>query len=149
MARVVFPDGANASRLAGIARIAFQGREQEWSADDFIALGGPPHAAMIVDDDFAAGLLILQMAADEAEILNFGVVPAARRRGLGTELLAAAETLAAGRGIRCVFLEVAVDNAAARALYAGRNYSEVGRRKSYYLRPDGSRGDALVLSKEL
>ncbi|HUS54276.1 MAG TPA: GNAT family N-acetyltransferase [Thermohalobaculum sp.] len=149
MVRVIVPDVHNAERLAEIARVAFEGRASHWTADDFVALGGPPHTALIVDDAFQDGLLILRMAADEAEILNFGVVPAAQRRGLGRALLRSAEALAQEHGMTSIFLEVAVDNAPARALYAGRGYAELGNRKDYYLRPDGTRADALVMKKLL
>jgi ribosomal-protein-alanine N-acetyltransferase len=149
MVRVIVPDALDAARLAEIARVAFAGREGHWSAEDFIALGGPPRAAMIVDDAFREGLLVMQMAADEAEILNFGVVPSAQRRGLGRALLGSAEALATELGMTCIFLEVAIDNTPARALYAGSGYAEHGNRKNYYLRPDGTRADALVLRKTL
>ena len=149
MARVIAADPSNAQRLAEIARQAFDGRESAWSAVDLLALGGPPNAAMIVDDAFDAGLLILRMAADEAEILDFGVLPPARRKGLGRELLMAAQDFARQSGIKRMFLEVAIDNAAARALYAGSGFSQVGRRKHYYLRPGGTRADALILSRGL
>lgn len=149
MARLAVADEATAGRLAAIARTAFEGRESAWDAEDFIALGGPPGAAMLVDDGFASALLIMQMVADDAEILNFGVVPAARRQGLGRALLMAAEAHARQQGIRRIFLEVAVDNIPAIALYADRGFAKVGRRRRYYLRPDGSRADALVMRKAL
>jgi ribosomal-protein-alanine N-acetyltransferase len=147
MARVVIPDPSSAERLAGIARVAFSGHESAWSARDFIALGGPPNAAMIVDDGFSEALLVMRMAADEAEILNFGVVPSARRKGLGRELLGAALALARQSGIKRILLEVATDNAAARALYSGSGFKQAGRRRDYYIRPDGTRADALILSR--
>ena len=149
MVRVIVPDPLSAERLAVIARVAFEGRESAWSAEDFVALGGPPHAAMIVDDAFRDGLLIMQMAADQAEILNFGVVPAAQRRGLGRELLSSAGKLAQELGMTSIFLDLAIDNAAAHALYMGSGYVEIGRRKKYYLRADGTRVDALLMRKVL
>lgn len=149
MARVVTPDPSSIERLAGIARVAFSEHESAWSPDDFLALGGPPNAAMIVDDGFSEALLVMRMAADEAEILNFGVVPSARRKGLGRELVEAAMMLARQLGIKRIFLEVAIDNAAARALYASSGFAQAGRRKDYYLQPDGTRVDALILSREV
>jgi len=149
MARLVIPDAGTAERLAAIARDAFDDLGVGWSTADFIALGGPPRAALIADDACRAGVLILRMAADEAEILNFGVVPAARRRGLGRELMAAAESLARQHAVARIFLEVAADNLPARQLYAECGFTEQARRKRYYLRPDGSRVDALVLHKTL
>ncbi|MEO1776673.1 MAG: GNAT family N-acetyltransferase [Pseudomonadota bacterium] len=148
MARVIVPQADNAERLAAIAVEAFEGRAP-WSGADFLALGGPPRAAMITDDACRAGLLVLQFAADEAEILDFGVIPSARRRGLGRELLAAAEALATDLSKTAMFLEVAVDNAPAHALYHRAGWVEVGRRPAYYARPEGPRADALILRRDL
>jgi ribosomal protein S18 acetylase RimI-like enzyme len=48
-----------------------------------------------------------------------------------------------------VFLEVSVDNAAARALYAGLGFREVGLRPDYYEEAVGAARDALVLRRSL
>lgn len=48
-------------------------------------------------------------------------------------------------GAARIFLEVSVENAAARRLYARAGYTQIGRRKAYYA--DGT--DALVLEKWL
>lgn len=149
MVRIIVPEADMAQRLCTIERAAFAGREVPWSAEDYMNIGGPPEAAIITDDDVAEGLLVLQFAADEAEIINLGVVPEARRKGLGQELLDAGEALAIVLGIRRIFLEVAADNDAARALYVRSGYAEVGQRKNYYARPDGTRMDAIVKSKTL
>lgn len=90
-----------------------------------------------------AGLVLARMAADEAEILTFGVVPDARRRGHGAALLRGALAAARSRGAGAMFLEVAAGNAPALALYAREGFAEVGRRRRYY--SDGA--DALVLRR--
>lgn len=92
-----------------------------------------------------AGFVLARAAADEAEILTLAVVPAWRRRGLGAALLAAAQRRAASLGAAQLFLEVAADNDAARALYAGAGFEAVGLRRGYYA---GGR-DALVLRRAL
>ena len=48
-----------------------------------------------------------------------------------------------------LFLEVAEDNVAARALYERAGFGQIGRRKAYYAAPDGGRTDALVLALDL
>ena len=93
----------------------------------------------------AAGLVLARMAADEAEILTFGVAPNARRRGHGAALLRGAVDGARARGAGAMFLEVAAGNAPALALYAREGFAEVGRRRRYY--SDGA--DALVLRRDL
>ncbi len=90
------------------------------------------------------GFVLARVAADEAEILTLAVTPGARRRGLGGVLLRAAWLRAMAGGAGCLFLEVAEDNAAARALYAAMGFVQVGRRRGYY----GAGADALVLRLE-
>lgn len=97
----------------------------------------------------AAGFVIVRTAADEAEILSIGVVPAMRRMGVGRALLAAAVSHAASAGAAAVFLEVGEDNAAARAMYAGAGFAPVGRRPDYYQRADRSRISAIIMRKFL
>ncbi len=94
------------------------------------------------------GLVLARVAGDDLEVLTVAVVPEARRRGLGRRLLSA--TIAAGRelGARRLVLEVAVDNTAARALYAGFALTPVGRRVGYYRR-DAVVTDGLILAADL
>ncbi len=95
------------------------------------------------------GFLLGRIAGPEAELLTLAVDPKTRRAGDGTRLLAEFEADAGRRGATDVYLEVASDNAAARALYASTGYTEAGVRPGYYQRPDGTRVDALVLRKPL
>src|SRR5947209_197660 len=91
--------------------------------------------------DAAGGMVLARVAADEAEILTLAVLPDRRRRGLARALLERTMQAAARRGAGAMFLEVAEANRAARALYEGAGFVEVGRRRGYYR----GGGDALVL----
>ena len=108
-------------------------------------LSFPGAIALAETDGFALGRVI----ADEAEVLTIAVLPEARRRGVGRRCLAAFEVEAARRSATRVFLEVAEDNTAARALYESFGYAEIARRADYYKTPDGQRHDALVMEKRL
>lgn len=92
--------------------------------------------------DGVAGYAVAHHAADEGEILNLAVAPAHHRRGIGRALVEEVLARLAARGVRAVFLEVRASNTAARALYAGVGFREVGRRARYYRRPVE---DAIVL----
>jgi ribosomal-protein-alanine N-acetyltransferase len=147
-----------ASELARIHAVAFAGEGRPWSGPEILALLNEPGVGLRLahaerheagDRLAPAGFALYRVAADEAEILTVSVVPEARRAGLGRALVGACEEGARAEGARRLFLEVAQGNAAARALYAGAGYAEVGRRKGYYQRPDGSREDALILAKPL
>lgn len=102
--------------------------------------------AVIGKPQHIVGFVIGQLAADESEILSIGVSPDWQRAGLGT-MLVEGLTRASRRGEATrLFLEVAEDNAAARALYGKLGFAEVGRRKAYYERGNGERADALILA---
>lgn len=128
--------------LALIHAAAFPPGEA-WSAAILAGhLGIPGVFAMLAEP---GGMIVARVAADEAEILTLAVLPAARRSGIGRGLIQAAEDFAAAAGARRMFLEVSTANAAARALYAGLGFTQLGHRPAYY--PDGH--DALVLSHAL
>lgn len=114
-----------------------------WSAADIAALG----AVALIEED--AGLILVRTVAGEAEILTVGVRPELRGGGVGRRLVAAALQAARKDGADSVFLEVAEDNPAARRLYAGQGFEEVGRRRGYYSRPGAGAADALVLRRAL
>jgi ribosomal-protein-alanine N-acetyltransferase len=121
-----------------------------WDEAAFASLLALPGRLALVaaEEGEPLGMLLLGLVADEGEIITLAVLPGARRRGLGAALLAAAAAEAAGRGVARLFLEVAEDNAPARALYAGAGFVPVGRRKSYYARAGGA-VDALMLALSL
>lgn len=126
--------------LAAIHAEAF---ETPWDAASLSALLASPGVFVVAEAD---GFILIRAVADEAEILTLAVRPPARRGGLGARLVEAAVVRAAALGVERMFLEVAEDNAAARALYARAGFHEAGRRRGYYARADGSREDALVLA---
>jgi [ribosomal protein S18]-alanine N-acetyltransferase len=98
--------------------------------------------------DHPVGFALALALGEEAEILSLGVLPGYRRTGAGRALLASIRLEAQRRGIERVVLEVAVDNTAARALYAACGFTEVGRRRNYYHRA-GCFVDALILRVSL
>jgi [ribosomal protein S18]-alanine N-acetyltransferase len=116
---------------------------EAWDAASFATHLALPGCFGLIDS--RGGLLLGQVAADEAEVLTLAVVPALRRQGCASALLRAAEAWATEAGARRIFLEVSVSNTAARALYAAHGFAEVGLRRRYY--PDGS--DAVVLRADL
>ncbi|VBB69747.1 Ribosomal-protein-S18p-alanine acetyltransferase [invertebrate metagenome] len=88
------------------------------------------------------GLIVGRSILGETEILVMGVIPQARRLGLGCLLLKTLQRMTTGKKI---FLEVAIDNVAALALYRKLGFKQVGRRLNYYQRVDGTNVDALIL----
>jgi len=132
--------------LAALHALAFDDTPRPWTASEFAALLGQEAALLVARP---AGFALGRIAGPEAELLTLAVHPGARRRGLGSALVAAFEAAAAARGAAEALLEVAETNAPARALYHGLGYRPVGRRPGYYRRAAAPPLDALVLRKRL
>lgn len=136
---------ADAALCSGVHGLAFA---RPWDAGAFAGLLVLPttQAAVAVRGDAdPVGLVVVQVAGGEAEILTIGVVPAARRGGVAARLLDWAIDMARAAGAERLFLEVAADNAPARALYAAAALVEVAVRRGYYK----GGGDAVVMALDL
>lgn len=122
--------------------------ERPWSAAEFSGLIRAPGMVWKTasgQDAFA----FARCVPPEAEIITIGVAPEARRRGVARGLMVSLLDVLRGMGVTEIFLEVAEDNTAGRALYAGFGFSQTGRRKMYYARPGGPAVDAVIMSKLL
>ncbi|QPH52633.1 GNAT family N-acetyltransferase [Pontivivens ytuae] len=136
----------DADALADLHARCFTDGPRPWTAREFADFDAAPEALILTAP---GALAVAQQAGDEAELLTIAVAPEARGQGRATGLLADMMAELARRGARFLFLEVAADNAAARALYASASFTLSGQRKGYYRRGDGRRVDALVLSRHL
>lgn len=129
----------DAEEMARIYAAAFP-KGRAWSAAELQALiDGPGGFVVTCEHGFAIGRSI----AGEAELITIALDPKAQGRGAGRALLAAFE---AGSDADVLFLEVAEDNAAARALYLSAGWRETGRRRGYYARASGA-VDAVLMGK--
>lgn len=95
------------------------------------------------------GLALARVAVDDAELLTLGIEPGWRRDGIARRLVVAVMREARTRGAKRLFLEVAEDNRAARALYEAESFRIVGRRRAYYVKLGGPPTDALTMRREL
>jgi ribosomal-protein-alanine N-acetyltransferase len=100
------------------------------------------------EEDVPAGFALALDLGNEAEILSLGVVPEARRSGIGAALLDALFCEAGLRAAEWVILEVAANNTGARALYAASGFTVVGYRRNYYRQAEGF-VDGLILRRAL
>jgi [ribosomal protein S18]-alanine N-acetyltransferase len=114
--------------------------DDAWSVQAIADLLSAPGTVGLASDD---GFILIRSAGGEAEILTLAVRPAARRKGLGAALVTAGAQ--AMQGAETMFLEVAVSNAAARALYTRLGFTKAGERKGYYVRSGQPPEDALIL----
>jgi [ribosomal protein S18]-alanine N-acetyltransferase len=128
---------------------------RSWDEAAFAGLFDTPGTFGLIaasEEGAPVGLCLYRVVADQAEILTIGVLPEARGSGAARALLAEAGADAAARGAMRLFLEVSVNNAAARRLYAAAGFSAIGLRKNYYKEQvDGAMipVDAEILAKNL
>lgn len=118
-----------------------------WSEADFARLLASSGVKGLIarTEDTPQGLSLIRTVAGECELLTIGVLPDARRSGVGAFLLAQSEAAARRSGARRLFLEVSERNTAASALYESKGYRQIGLRKRYYR--DGAA--ARVLARDL
>ncbi len=133
---------AHLARLHGLCFAPLP--ETPWSESSFRTILGMPATFSLVarqDEDDASALLVGRLAGDEAEILTLCVAPGARRTGVARGLLDTYFRHVGGQ--TRIVLEVAVDNAAAIALYESVGFLPAGLRPDYYAGQD-RKVDALV-----
>lgn len=141
-------------RAGDCARLHATGFPHPWDALDFERLIGAEtsfgHAAVATRDPRRVlGFILSRRAADEAEVLTIVVDPANRRQGLAARLMRANMEALVRHGVKSWFLEVGDTNGAARKLYAGLGFAEVGRRQGYYRVEGGTPATALILRREI
>lgn len=94
------------------------------------------------------GFYLSRATFEEEELLLIAVDPRARRQGIGRKLLAHLRESARIRESHRLILEMREDNPAV-SLYKEFGFAQVGIRKKYYKRSDGSRNDAITFSIDL
>ncbi len=98
------------------------------------------------DQGKPVGFIIVRREAGRyGHVITIDVLPERRRQGIGSHLMAEAESWLARRGARMVYLETAANNLAAIDFYRKLGYVEAGRIAGYYQ----GRLDALRMVKQL
>ncbi len=130
--------------LADIHAASF---DHPWSIGVLNDMAAKPHHRLYVldEDGGPASFVLLTVVAGEGEVLTLATDPDRRGRGCARRLLDQVIAELRGEGADSVFLEVAVDNTAALALYAGCGFERAGLRKAYYSRPNGAPVDGHIL----
>lgn len=84
--------------------------------------------------------------ADEAQLMNIGVLPEYRRMGAAEKILKQGLEEAAERHMEVIFLEVRVSNLPAQSLYRKHNFQTVSVRQDVYELP---RENGYVMSRKV
>jgi len=134
--------------LEAVYRLNKENFSEYWSRQSlFSALESGYDLLLCESDGQPVAYLLSLSILDEIQIMQIAVSANYRRGGIAsrmTDMLIAASPYAS-----TVTLEVRAANHAARKLYAGLGFEEVGYRKNYYA-PDinGNREDAVLMTRE-
>ncbi|MEL7048019.1 MAG: GNAT family N-acetyltransferase [Pseudomonadota bacterium] len=121
-----------------------------WSEHAFRQMIGNPRTISLVSEaGKPSGFIVASNAGPEAELLTFGVATRHQRTGAGRDLMAALLKQLKHEGCQALYLEVAVDNAAAMSLYLTTGFEVVGERPGYYARQGRPPVDAHIMSVTL
>jgi ribosomal-protein-alanine N-acetyltransferase len=147
---VVLAEAGDIGRLAEMQATCF---DEPWGSTSIAkTLSLPGAFAMMLRDTtpagrISAGFAVVQVVADQADLLTLGVIPGLRRRGHGRRLLDAALTEARKLGAKLVFLEVAENNLAGVGLYRRAGFETIGRREGYYRDREGRKVAAVTMRR--
>lgn len=132
--------------VKSLARIHADSMPDAWSEDGFRAELSKETATFRVAEDMdgtVLGFYGIYTVMETAEIAQIAVSPEARRKKIGSWLLADAIKQAKEKGAEKLELDVRESNTGARILYESFGFTEDGKRKSFYKHPDE---DAILYS---
>ncbi len=149
--RILPAEAALAPVLAPLHARCFDRPWDETAIARLLALPGAFGLLACGGADFQtpAGFVLGRVAGGEGEILTLCVDPAWRRAGVARALVRGAMKHAGRANAATLFLEVALSNLAAQALYGHLGFETVGRRPDYYRESDGRRDTALILRADI
>jgi len=133
----VFRDATreDAPALAHLDRLCFPARPYpERLIGDHVSRGAPCHVAEGGRDRELWGFAMVDLHPETGDglLLTIDVVPAMRRRGLGTALLGLCARSVVARGGEIMVLTAGSRNETAQALYAKVGFEEAGAIEGYY-----------------
>lgn len=139
---------ADAGRMSQLHARSF---DDPWSAMSFRGLLLDPSVLTLGIELYGglAAFVMVQTVAGEADILTIATEPDLRRKGLAATMIRALVNRMGERGVSRITLDVAEDNAPARALYTAHGFTEDGRRPRYYTTGRDVPVDAVLMSRNL
>ncbi len=108
-----------------------------WSETSFLKEVYKPRSIpkVAILDGILVGYMCVDYVMDEGHILNLGVHPGYRKRGIASALVEDAMEELKLKACKFVYLEVRASNYAAKKLYQSFGFRIVGTRKNYYVAP--------------
>ncbi len=147
MSKIEIKDVDCADVFADIHSFCF---EKGWNESTMRQLLLMPGALGLIayEGNIPVGFIVYAYSTDQADIVSLGVLPSFRGKKISDELMKTSFKELQKKGVKEVFLEVAVNNLHAIALYERSGFENVGKRLNYYVRGD-VKTDALIMKSVL
>ena len=139
-------DLSDAEAILALERASFAVPWSESSIRRDLESNPAAHYLVAVEEGNVVGYIGMWAILDEAQVMDIAVAPAARRRGIGRELVARLIEEARELGLDRILLEVREKNTGAIALYAAMGFESDGLRRGYYL---DDRDNAVLMSRKI
>ena len=123
-------------------------RQQESAVITKLCCHSTCFGVVSLNAEYPVGFILLQRAANTADVIELCVRESVRRQGIGRHLLEQGLHLASQHGVSRVLLEVEATNKSAYNLYRSSGFELVGKRPNYY-RQRAKIADALLLECHL
>ena len=137
----------NADEMALVHAHCF---EKAWDAEYFTKVLEQGSLALgMFEGETLIGFIHVQIAADQADILTFCVLPDFQTKGVGSALFAELKERLRAKKIKTLFLEVHDKNLSALKIYRKFGAIPLGQRANYYLFSNNVPGNAILLSLEI
>lgn len=143
---------AGLSDLEALANLARECGEFRWTEETFYpGCRADENEIVLVlkESSIIIAYVVMAKEYDNCALYNIGVSPEKRRQGLAARLLGDGLVWGQNQGCDRCLLEVRASNTGAIRLYESLDFVQDGLRKRYYPNPDGSREDAVLMSKQL
>ena len=134
--------------LRAVYKLEKLGQPRPWPAWYFRKQLRTASCWVLEQQGMIVGFGIFAMVKHWAHIMNMGVAPGYRRRGLGRRIMLHMLTMAKRQHARYSWLEVRSTNYPAINLYRKLGFRKKQVRKNYYLMPSGAM-NAIVMVRQL
>lgn len=129
--------------IDAVLRLAQQVHSHPWTRGNFSDAIASGYQCLLAEvEGEIVGYAVLMLAVEDAELLDIGVASTEQRQGIGRALLYEMRERAQGKAR--LLLEVRVSNLVARQFYQSLGWTEIGRRRDYYLTAT-AREDAILM----
>jgi [ribosomal protein S18]-alanine N-acetyltransferase len=148
---IIEGSGLDVAAIMPVMNNAFDPRFGEaWTAAQCLSTLAMPGGRLLIANakGIVVGFALSRGIIDEEELLLIGVSKAARRRGVGQQLISKLCESCSRSSRAVVFLEVRDGNDAYN-FYCSLGFTPIGRRGSYYKSIDHSKHDSITMALTL